>query len=129
VILDTSAIIAMLWGEPEAAAMEVALARAKGVAVSAPTLLEAATVAEGRFGLAMGRELDALLDRLTPEVVPFTAADAALAREGWRRYGKGRHPAGLNPGDCFAYALAISRNEPLLYNGADFSQTDVKAAL
>jgi ribonuclease VapC len=129
VILDTSAIVAMLWGEPEAPAMEVALARARCVAVSAATLLEAAIVAEGRFGAPMARELDALVSRLAPEIVPFTAAHAALAREGWRRYGKARHPAGLNLGDCFAYALAISRDEPLLYKGTDFSLTDVKAAL
>jgi ribonuclease VapC len=129
VILDTSAIIAMLWGEPDAAAMEVALARAAAVAVSAPTLLEAATVAEGRFGSAMGIELDALLARLAPEIVPFTAEHAALARDAWRRYGKGRHPAGLNLGDCFAYALSKARNEPLLFKGTDFPQTDVKAAL
>jgi len=128
-VLDTSAIIAMLWGEPEAAAMEMALARATGVAVAAPTVLEASIVAEGRVGAAMGQELDALLNRLAPEIIPFTAQHAALAREGWRRYGKGRHPAGLNFGDCIAYALATQRNQPLLYKGEDFAQTDVKAAL
>ena len=62
------------------------------------------------------------------EVVAFTAEHAALAREGWRRFGKGRHPAGLNLGDCFAYALARARNEPLLFKGDDFAQTDVKVA-
>ena len=128
-ILDSSAVISMLWGEPDADRMEEAVASAEGLAVSAPSLVEMATVAEGRFGPAMGDKLDALLARLAPEIVPFTAEHAALAREGWRRYGKGRHPAGLNLGDCFAYALAKSRNQPLLFKGDDFSLTDVKAAI
>ena len=76
----------------------------------------------------MGTQLDRLLTQARAEVVPFTAEHAALACDGWRRYGKGRHPAGLNLGDCFAYALARSRGEPLLYKGDDFARTDVKAA-
>ena len=63
------------------------------------------------------------------EVAPFTAEQAALAREGWRRFGKGRHAAGLNLGDCFAYALAQERGEPLLFKGEDFARTDVRRAL
>jgi ribonuclease VapC len=63
------------------------------------------------------------------EIVPFTSEHAALARDAWRRFGKGRHPAGLNLGDCFAYALAKSRDEPLLFKGEDFARTDVKAAI
>ncbi|WP_424812727.1 type II toxin-antitoxin system VapC family toxin [Roseococcus sp. YIM B11640] len=128
-ILDTSALIAMLWGEPEAAALEAAVSASQSLLISAPTLLEAATVAEGRIGREMGNRLDDLLARIGVEIVPFTAEHAALAREGWRRYGKGRHPAGLNFGDCFAYALAKSRNEPLLFKGDHFAQTDVKAAI
>lgn len=128
-ILDTSAIISMLWGEADAGRMEEAVAAARDLAMAAPSLLEAATVAEGRFGPAMGEKLDALLARLAPEIVPFTAEHAALAREGWRRYGKGRHPAGLNMGDCFAYALAKARHQPLLFKGDDFARTDVKAAI
>lgn len=128
-ILDTSAVIAMLWGEPEAAGMEAAVAASPSLSIAAPTLLEAATVAEGRIGREMGERLDELLARIGAEVVPFTAEHVASAREGWRRFGKGRHPAGLNFGDCFAYALAKSRNEPLLFKGDDFARTDVKAAI
>jgi ribonuclease VapC len=129
VILDTSAIMAMLQEEPEAPAMEEALAAASAIAISAPSLVEASMVCEGRAGEKGARQLDSLLERLRPEIVPFTAELAALAREGWRRYGKGRHPAGLNMGDCFAYALAKSRNQPLLFKGDDFARTDVKAAI
>ena len=128
-ILDTSAIMAMLQEEPEAPAMEEALAAASAIAIAAPGLVEAYLVCEGRAGKNGARQLDALLERLGPEIVPFTAEHAALAREGWRRYGKGRHPAGLNMGDCFAYALAKARHQPLLFKGDDFAQTDVKAAI
>jgi len=129
VILDTSAIMAMLQQEPEAPAMEEALAAASAVAITAAGLVEAYMVCEGRAGENGARQLDALLDRLRPEIVPVTAEHAALAREGWRRYGKGRHPAGLNMGDCFAYALAKARHQPLLFKGDDFAHTDVKAAI
>ncbi len=128
-ILDTSALMAMLYEEPEAAAIEAILARNPPCAIAAPTLLEAGMVSEGRGGAAAAARLDALLLRLAPEIIPFTAEHAALAREGWRRYGKGRHQAGLNFGDCVAYALAVQRNQPLLYKGGDFALTDVKAAL
>jgi ribonuclease VapC len=73
--------------------------------------------------------VEALLAGVGVEVVPFTAGQAALAREGWRRFGKGRHPAGLNLGDCFAYALARERGEPLLFKGEDFARTDVRRAV
>jgi ribonuclease VapC len=129
VILDSSALIAMLFREPEAAAFAAAVTDAGRVAIAAPTVLEAATVSEGRLGAEMGRMLDQLLAEMNAEIVPFTAAHVALAREGWRRFGKGRHPAGLNLGDCFTYALAKSRNQPLLFKGDDFAQTDVKAAI
>ena len=119
----------MLFREPEAAAFAAAVTDAGRVAIAAPTVLEAATVSEGRLGAEMGRMLDQLLAEMNAEIVPFTAAHVALAREGWRRFGKGRHPAGLNLGDCFTYALAKSRNQPLLFKGDDFAQTDVKAAI
>jgi ribonuclease VapC len=69
------------------------------------------------------------MGRIAPEIVPLTADQAQLARDGWRRFGKGRHKAALNLGDCFAYALAMERNQPLLFKGDDFAQTDVKRAL
>ncbi|MDB5375122.1 MAG: PilT protein-like, partial [Belnapia sp.] len=98
-------------------------------AISAATLVEAGILAEGRGGAPLREDMEALLSRARTEVADFTAEHAALAAAGWRRYGKGRHPAGLNLGDCFAYALAQSRGEPLLFKGNDFAQTDVKAAL
>jgi len=129
VILDTSALFAMLYEEAEAPALETALAVAGDCAVSAATLVEAYMVCEGRGGAAGAARLDALLQRIAARVIPFTAEHAALAREGWRQFGKGRHPAALNLGDCFAYALARARHEPLLFKGDDFAQTDVKAAI
>jgi ribonuclease VapC len=129
VILDTSAIIAVLFKEPEAPAFARAMNEADRLAIAAPTLLEATIVGEGRTRPGMRDKLDALLAEVRPEIVPFTAALAEIARDGWRRFGKGRHPAALNLGDCFAYALAKQRGEPLLFKGEDFARTDVKAAL
>lgn len=128
-IVDASALIAILFKEEEALAFAQAMQSAPSRAVAAPTVLETAIVAEGRIGPEMGEELDGLLSVMRAEIVPFTAEHAAIARDAWRRYGKGRHPAALNLGDCFSYALAQARNEPLLFKGADFSQTDVKAAI
>lgn len=128
-ILDSSALVAILFKEEDAAAMAAALRDAPARAVAAPTVVEASLVAEGRAGAAMAAELDELLVAAQAEVVPFTAEHAALARDAWRRYGKGRHPAGLNLGDCFAYALAKARGEPLLFKGDEFVLTDVKAAI
>jgi ribonuclease VapC len=128
VILDTSAVIAMLLGEPEAQAISACAAGAPRRAMSAATWLEAAIVADNRSAEA-GRSFAPLLDRLKVEIVPFTADHAALARAAHARFGRGRHAAGLNLGDCFAYALAQSRGEPLLFKGDDFRHTDVKAAL
>jgi ribonuclease VapC len=129
VIVDSSALIAILFKEPEAPAFAAALQGAPSRAVAAPTVVETAVVAEGRTQPAMGEALDDLLRAMRAEVVPFTAQHAAIARQAWRRFGKGRHPAKLNLGDCFAYALAIERDEPLLFKGEDFARTDVKRAL
>ncbi len=128
-ILDTSVIMAILHKEPESAVFSARIADAYPVAISAATMVELTMVTEGRGGDGARVEVDLLLAQAQVEVIPFTAEHAALAADGWRRYGKGRHPAGLNLGDCFAYALAQSRNEPLLFKGADFSLTDVKAAI
>jgi len=128
-IVDSSVFIALLRREPGCEIYERALAGTRPLAASAGTLVETAIVAEGKGGERAGADLDLLIRQMEVEIVPFTADHAALAREGWRRYGKGRHPAGLNLGDCFAYALARSRNEPLLFKGDDFAQTDVKAAI
>jgi ribonuclease VapC len=129
VILDTSAIMAMILAEPEGAAFEDLATRVERVAMSTATHVEVSMVSAGRRGTDIWPDVDDLLRRMEVEIVPFTAEHAALARDAWRRYGKGRHPAGLNLGDCFAYALSKARHEPLLFKGTDFSQTDVKAAL
>lgn len=128
-IVDSSAFIAVLRNEPGCEKYLAVLADAAPLATSAATLLETAMVAEGKGGDRAGLDLDALIRRLGVEIIPFTAEQAELAREGFRRFGKGRHPAGLNLGDCFAYALARARNEPLLFKGEDFARTDVKAAI
>jgi ribonuclease VapC len=127
-ILDTSAVLAMLLGEPEAERFASAVSAADRPAISAASLLEAAVVADNRSAVASA-EFEGLIARLDLEIVPFTAEQARLARLAHARFGRGRHPAGLNLGDCFAYALAAERGEPLLFKGEDFARTDVKAAL
>ena len=128
-IVDTSAIMAILQKEPEAPAFGAARTEGARIAISAATLVELCVVAESRAGAAVWAEVEALMADAAIEVAPFTAEQAALACEGWRRFGKGRHPAGLNLGDCFAYALAQERGEPLLFKGGDFALTDVRRAL
>ena len=127
-VLDTSALVAILQEEPGHQALTRAIRDAPLRRLSAATLVEAGIVMQGRHGDAGSRELDALLTRAVPEVVPVTAAHAGLAREAFRRFGKGRHPAGLNYGDCFSYALAVALAEPLLFVGDDFGRTDVAVA-
>ena len=128
-IIDTSALIAYLEDEPEAARVAVALTSGAVLRMSTATVLEAGIVAEAKRGEYGGRELDLLLHRLGVEQVPVTAEHVELARSAWRQYGKGRrHAAGLNYGDCFSYALAAALGEPLLFVGDDFSRTDITAA-
>lgn len=104
------------------------IAEAPSCAISAATLLECGIVVEAQRGPAAGRELDLFLHRAGAVTVAVDERQAELARAAWRRYGKGRHPAGLNYGDCFSYALAIDRDEPLLFKGDDFPRTDVRVA-
>lgn len=127
-IVDTSAVIAMLFGEPEAAAFARAIKAAPKGRISAASWMEAAMVADNRSDVAAA-EFGAFMDRLDLEVMPFTLDQARRARDAHRRFGKGRHPAKLNLGDCFSYALAQECGEPLLFKGDDFAQTDVKAAI
>jgi ribonuclease VapC len=127
-IIDTSAIAAILFNEPEAPALESKIADDPIRLMSAGTVIEAGIIIESRLGEPGGREFDLWLQRAAVEIVPVDAEQAEMARRGWRRFGKGRHPAGLNYGDCFAYALAITRDEPLLFKGNDFPKTNVKAA-
>jgi ribonuclease VapC len=128
-VIDTSAIIAIAQNEPEAPIFEQRIADDPVRFISAATLLEAAMVLETRFGEPGGAELDLWLAKANVEIVAVEAEHADQARRAWRRFGKGRHPAGLNYGDCFSYALAKLRDEPLLFKGNDFSQTDIQAAV
>lgn len=127
IVADTSALIAVVTFEAEAEAIIAAMAQ--GVAVSAATLVEGMIVMHGRAGEQGVRDLVQLLDDVGAEIAPFTEAQARLAGLAHQRFGKGRHPAGLNFGDCFSYALAVSRGAPLLFKGEDFAKTDVKRAL
>jgi len=128
-VLDTSALLVILLDEPESAAFREAIEGDPVRLLSAGSLLEAALVVESRFGEAGGRELDLLLHRAEVQVVAVDRNQAEVGREAWRRFGKGRHPAGLNLGDCFSYALSTVSGEPLLYKGGDFSLTDATSAL
>jgi ribonuclease VapC len=126
-VVDTSALIALLYMEPEAARLAGALESDATRLISAATVLEAGLVIESRYGPVGGRELDLLIAKAGLSVEAVTAEQAELARDAWRRYGKGRHSAGLNFGDCFSYALARATGEPLLFKGDDFSHTDIAA--
>jgi ribonuclease VapC len=124
-VIDTSALLALLFNEPDADPIEVALDADPVRLMSVASCLETAIVVEARLGPAGGRELDLLLHKLAVEFVAVTNEQVDVARGAWRRFGKGRHGAGLNFGDCFAYALATTSGEPLLFKGDDFSKTDV----
>jgi len=128
-VIDTSAILAVLLGETNAATIAHAMECASLRLFSAANLLEASIVIESRKGEAGGRELDLLLYRTAVEIAAVDQDQAEIARIAWRRFGRGRHPAGLNYGDCFAYALAKTRRLPLLFQGADFSKTDIECAI
>lgn len=127
-IVDTSAVLAVLFAEPDAERYERAIAAAPRCRMSTASFLEAAIVLESRTAGSGGHELDLFLERAPIELVPVTAEQALAARRAWRRFGKGNHPAGLNFGDCFAYALAEATREPLLFKGRDFALTDIEAA-
>ena len=124
-VIDTSVLVAVLFGEPETERFAEAIEQDPLRLISAASVLEASLVVESELGEAGGRELDLLLLKAAIETVPFNAEQLAIARDAWRRYGKGRHPAGLNYGDCFSYALSQATGEALLFKGGDFSQTDI----
>jgi ribonuclease VapC len=128
-VIDSSALIAILRREPEARDFRNAIKLASSRLISAPTRVEAGIVALGRRGEAGLEQMQALLENLKLETVPLSADHARLAIDAFRRFGKGRHPAGLNFGDCFSYALAKATGEPLLFKGDDFSQTDITHAV
>ncbi len=124
-VIDTSALLAILLDEPERRDFVERIEADATRLISAATLLETALVIESRRGEAAGRELDLLIHRAQISIVPFDAEQTEVARIAWRKYGKGRHVARLNYGDCFSYALTMVSGEPLLAKGEDFGQTDV----
>ena len=126
-VIETSALVAMLTNEPEAERFEAALEADPVRLMSTASYLEAAIVVEQRFGEPGGRELDLWLHRAGVDLVSVDAEQADVARSAYRRFRKGRNRAGLNYGDCFAYALAKVSGEPLLYKGDDFAHTDIGA--
>ena len=126
-VIDSSALISILLGEPEAIPFAKIIAKDPRRLASVFSILETSIVIEAKKGEAGGRELDLLLHRIQLKPVSLNEEQMELARAAWRRFGKGRHPAGLNIGDCCSYALSKSSGEPLLYKGDDFIHTDVKS--
>ena len=124
-VLATSAVLALLFNEPEADDIEVAIDQDPVRLLSAASLLEASIVVEARLGAPGGRELELLVHKAQIEIAAVTAEQAEIGRDAWRRFGKSRHEAGLSFGDCFSYALAKTSGEPLLFKGDDFTRTDV----
>jgi len=124
-VVDSSVLIAVLLLEPDAEQLLNQLIDADELYLSAVSLVESAMVIEYKKGKSGADKLDELLAELTPTIVEFDQQQAALARMAWREYGKGRHPAKLNFGDCCSYALAKHLNQSLLFKGNDFSQTDI----
>lgn len=129
IALDTSAIAAVIFGEPDAEALVAIMSRALGdLVISAATVVEAGIVVEARAGSAASGDLRLLLETLQVRTVAVDAEHAAIAVAAWHRFGKGRHPAALNLGDCFSYAVARAEGAALLFKGDDFAQTDIRSA-
>jgi ribonuclease VapC len=128
-VIDTSAVVAMLSDEPEAERFETAVEADFVRLMSTASYLETAIVTETRFGEPGGRELDLWLHRAAVDLVAVDSDQADAARVAYRMYGKGRHRAGLNYGDCFSYALAKVSGQPLLFKGDDFASTDIRVVL
>ncbi len=128
-IVDTSVLVAIIRGEPDAQFFSTALENADSARMSAANYLEAGIVIDGSRNPVLARKLDAVIEEALIHIEPITERQARIAREAYRDFGKGSgHPAGLNFGDCFAYALARDLGEPLLFKGGDFAKTDVRRA-
>jgi ribonuclease VapC len=127
-IIDTSALSAIFFGEPESDAYIRLIDEADRCRMSAGSFVELSIVIDRQLGPEALRQCDMFLRRAEIVIESVTIEHAHLARQGFLDFGKGRHPAGLNFGDCFAYALAKASDEPLLYKGQDFSKTDIKSA-
>jgi ribonuclease VapC len=128
-IVDTSAIIAIIKGEPEAASMATTMESADVLRISAGTYFEASIVTDGYRNPKLSARFDEIVEHPKVVIEPVSLAQAKIARQAYRDYGKGSgHPAGLNFGDCFTYALAREKREPVLWKGDDFGHTDLRAA-
>jgi ribonuclease VapC len=125
-VIDTSALLAIFLGEPERKALLDSILQSETRMISAASVLETGIVLEARRGESAGREFDLFVVRTNLQIVAVDGEQAEIARSAWRKYGKGRHPAALNFGDCFAYALAKFAGEPLLAKGSDFAATDIE---
>jgi ribonuclease VapC len=125
-VIDTSALWAILQNEPERRKFNEAIEAAETRSMSTASFLEISMIVESRYGADGVRDLDLLIAKAKVSLVPVDEDQAHLARQGFQKFGKGRHPAGLNYGDCFSHALARSLEQPLLFKGNDFSQTDVE---
>jgi len=125
-VIDSSALIAILFDESDRLRIEQAIEADEVRLVSAMTKLETSIVLLGRRGEPLVSRLDRLLHRISATIMPFDDHQADIARDAFAHYGKGRHPAGLNFGDCAAYALSVAEAEPLLFKGTDFGATDVE---
>lgn len=128
-VIDTSAVLAILRDEPERQRFNQAIDADDTRLMSTASLVEASIVMQARYGDAGIQDLDLFLARAEIEVVPVDVNQAYIARQAFRQYGKGRHPAALNFGDCFTYALAKATEEPILFKGNDFSRTDLPPVL
>lgn len=124
-VIDTSAILSILFEETEYQTFAKLIANDAVRLMAAPTLTECLIVLEAKKGSTATRELELFLHKTSMDIVSFTAEHAMLAHIAWQSFGKGRHPAALNLGDCFSYALAKHTGEPLLFKGNDFNQTDI----
>ncbi|MES2390694.1 MAG: type II toxin-antitoxin system VapC family toxin [Acidobacteriota bacterium] len=127
-VIDSSALLSIFYKEDDAEEISAKIDKAERVLISTPTMVEAWTAVLRKRGHDSAIELDHLIRSLLVEVVDFNEMDAVLAREAYLRFGKGFHPARLNLGDCFSYALAKRLRGPLLYKGDDFTQTDIERA-
>jgi ribonuclease VapC len=124
-VIDTSAIMAIIYAEPEELIFLEIINDSEECLLSSPSYVEASIVLGTKHGQQGRENLNLLIEALSITIVPFTVEQAQLASEAFLKFGKGRHPAKLNMGDCFSYALAKSTNQPLLFKGNDFIDTDI----
>ncbi len=128
-IVDASALLAIFLGEPDAPTFRTAITDAAAVSISPVNCLEVSMQLDGIWGDAAIGRLDAMIEAFQISVEPVDLLQSSLAQDAFRRFGKGRHKASLNMGDCFAYALAKAKGRPILFKGNDFTHTDLESAL